>query len=445
MRMIGVLCLTTVFLGIPTADASDELRQNLQRIFGGDALNGRSFGPARWIRNGASFTTIEPSAKDPKAREIIEYETASGKRSPLITAAQLTPPGSKEALDVEDYWWDREMRRLLVFTKSKKYWRTKSLGDYWVLNRESGEIKKLGGAEAPASSLMYATFSPDGMQVAYVRAGNLYVEDLNTGAVRALTTDGSETLINAAGDWVYEEELNLRQAFRWSPDGRHVAFWQFDESGVERFTMINNTDSLYPKLTTFPYPKAGTKNPAVRIGVVAATGGNPKWVSLPGDARENYVFRMDWIDERQVGIGQLNRRQNHVTVYVTDVENGSVKAVFEDQDEAWVDLPESGGAARTGESFLWIKGRKAFLWLSERDGWRRAWSVPFDKRGEARARHARRHGCDRRGRCRPGQPMALLLRLAGECDGAVSVPIADRSLGAGRAAYSRRPDRNSPI
>ena len=67
---------------------------------------------------------------------------------------------------------------------------------------------------------MYATFSPDGMQVAYVRAGNLYVEDLNTGAIRALTTDGSETLINAAGDWVYEEELNLRQAFRWSPDGR---------------------------------------------------------------------------------------------------------------------------------------------------------------------------------------------------------------------------------
>ena len=95
---------------------------------------------------------------------------------------------------------------------------------------------------------------------------------------------------------------------------------------------------------------------------MAATGGKPEWVLLPGDARENYVFRMDWIDERHVGIGQLNRRQNHVTIYVADVGNGSVKPVFEDRDEAWVDLPESAGAARPGESFLWIKGRKAFLW-----------------------------------------------------------------------------------
>src|SRR5689334_10157768 len=378
MRPLGLLCLTAALLGVPTAHASDELRQNVARIFGSEALNGRSFGPARWIRNGASFTTVEPSAKDPKVQEIIEYETAGGKRAPLITAAQLTPPGANKALNVEDYWWDREMRRLLIFTETKKYWRTNSLGDYWVLNRESGALKKLGGSGTPGSSLMYATFSPDGMQVAYVRAGNLYVEDLNTGAIRALTADGSETLINAAGDWVYEEELNLRQAFRWSPDGRHIAFWQFDESGVDRFTIINNTDSLYPKLTTFPYPKAGTKNAAVRVGIVPATGGKPECILLPGDARENYLFRMDWIDEQHVGIGQLNRRQNQATIYVADVGNGSVKPVFEDRDEAWVDLPESAGAARPGESFLWIKGRKAFLWLSERDGWRRAWSVPLD-------------------------------------------------------------------
>ena len=378
MRRLHFLCLTALLLGGSAADASDELRQNLQRIFGSQALNGRSFGPARWIRGGASFTTVEPSSTDPKVREIIEYETGSGKRSPLVTAAQLTPKGGKTALNVEDYWWDRDMRRLLIFTESRKYWRTNSLGDYWVLNRDSGELKKLGGPEAPASSLMYATFSPDGTQVAYVRSANIYVEDLNTGAVRALTTDGSDTTINGAGDWVYEEELNLRQAFRWSPDGRQIAFWQFDESGVERFTIINNTESLYPKITTFPYPKAGTKNPAVRIGVVAAAGGNPKWIAVPGDARENYLFRMDWIDGRQIGIGQLNRRQNHATIYVADAENASAKPVFEDHDEAWVDLPESDGSARPGESFLWIKGRKAFLWMSERDGWRRAWSVPFD-------------------------------------------------------------------
>src|ERR1051325_10131705 len=112
MRSFRFLCLATALLGISTADASDELRQNVQRIFGSQALNGSSFGPARWIRNGASFTTVEPSAADPKAREIVEYETATGKRSPMITAAQLTPSGGKKPLDIEDYWWDREMRHL---------------------------------------------------------------------------------------------------------------------------------------------------------------------------------------------------------------------------------------------------------------------------------------------------------------------------------------------
>ena len=125
MRAFSVLCFTSTLLGISAAHASDELHQNLQRIFGSEALNGSSFGPARWIRNGASFTTIEPSAEDPKARQIIEYETATGKRSALITAVQLTPKGVEKALNVENYQWDREMRHVLIFAETRKYWRTK--------------------------------------------------------------------------------------------------------------------------------------------------------------------------------------------------------------------------------------------------------------------------------------------------------------------------------
>jgi dipeptidyl-peptidase-4 len=162
MVALRLLCLAIAFVSTLRADASDELKHNLQRIFGGEALTGRSFGPARWIRKGASFTTVEPSAEDPKIREIVEYETATGKRSLLITAAQLTPKELKKALNVENYWWDRHMRHLLIFTATKKYWRTNSLGDFWVLDRESRELKKLGGPESPASSLMYAAFSPDG-------------------------------------------------------------------------------------------------------------------------------------------------------------------------------------------------------------------------------------------------------------------------------------------
>ena len=146
-----------------------------------------------------------------------------------------------------------------MFTASRKVWRTNSRGDYWVLDRGTGALKKLGG-DAPASSLMFAKFSPDGARAAYVRANNLYIEDLAIGAIRALTSDGSDTLVNGASDWVYEEELNVRDGFRWAPDGRSLAFWQFDLTGVEQFAIVNNTDSLYPKIVNIPYPKAGLRH-----------------------------------------------------------------------------------------------------------------------------------------------------------------------------------------
>ena len=83
-----------------------------------------------------------------------------------------------------------------------------------------------------------------------------------------LTSDGSETTINGTSDWVYEEELGVRDGFRWSPDGQRIAYWQFDATGVGMFSLIDDTDALYPTITRIPYPKVGTTNSAVRIGVV---------------------------------------------------------------------------------------------------------------------------------------------------------------------------------
>src|SRR5689334_9704530 len=337
-RTAPVLALA-LLAACPYLKGSDELDQGLKRIFASKAFAQRTFGPARWIRGGSSFTTVEPSATVPAAREIIEYDTASGKRSVLVSAAQLTPKGASKPLAIEDYRWDKDLKRLLVFTESRRTWRTNTRGDYWLLDLPSGALKKLGG-DAPPSSLMFAKFSPDGSLVAYVKANNLFVEDLASNAIRALTSDGSDTLVNGSSDWVYEEELNLRDGFRWAPDGRTIAFWQFDQSGVQQFTIINNTDSLYPQLTKFPYPKAGTRNSAVRVGAVSVTGGAPKWMQVPGDPRENYIFRMDWADSRNLAIGQINRKQNDARVYLGDSTTGAAKAVFHDWDDAWVDLPE---------------------------------------------------------------------------------------------------------
>lgn len=342
--------------------ASEQLDKALRQIFTTRDLQTKSFGPARWIEGGNAYTTLEGG-------EIVRYETASGKRSVLISKAALTPAGSKEPLPIDDYHWSNDAKQLLVFTNTKKVWRSNTRGDYWVLNRTSGGLKKLGGAAA-ASSLMFAHFSPDGTRVAYVRANNIYVEDIGSGKINTLTKDGNSTLINGTSDWVYEEELALRDCIRWSPDGKHLAYWQFDSTGVQNFTLIDNTSELYPKTTVIPYPKAGTTNSSVRIGVVSATGGATKWMSIPGDPRDNYLFQMDWAgNSNELVIGQLNRLQNRASIYLANIQTGNANVFFEDQDKAWVDV-------REGASFEWLNNHQDLLWLSERDGWRHAYAAP---------------------------------------------------------------------
>src|SRR6185436_9653687 len=191
------------------------------------------------------------------------YDAASGARTILVAASALVPPGTKTPLDIDDYTWSADNRRLLVFTNTRRVWRQNTRGDYWVLDIGTGALKKIGG-RVDEAALMFAKFSPDGTRVAYGRNNNIYVERIDDGRMVQLTTDGSATTINGTSDWVYEEELDVRDGFRWSPDGQHIAYWQFDSTGVGMFSLINDTADVYPAITRIPYPKAGTTNSAAR-------------------------------------------------------------------------------------------------------------------------------------------------------------------------------------
>ena len=350
------------------ADRGAALRAQIDRIFRDRAYDAPRFGPARWLPDGTAYAIVERPQGDAAGSEIVRYAAASGERTVLVPAARLTPPGAKGALDVDDYAWSADGSRLLIFTNTRKVWRDNTRGDYWVLDVARGTLRKIGGG-APEAALMFAKFSPDATRVAYVRASNVYVESLETGTIVQLTKDGSETTINGTSDWVYEEELAVRDGFRWSPDGRRIAYWQFDSTGVGIFTLIDDTSALYPRLTRIPYPKVGTTNSAVRIGVVDASGGSTTWMKVPGDPREHYLARMDWIDRDTLAIQQLNRLQNQNDLYLADARKGDVRRVFRDQAKTWVEVVDD---------LTWIDGGKAFLWISERDGWQHVYRVPRD-------------------------------------------------------------------
>jgi dipeptidyl-peptidase-4 len=361
-----LLCACAIIVSCFGLIRAQELSTTLDGIFNKHEFDVKHFGPARWIDKGTKYTTVEPSATVFGGQDIVEYETASGKRTVLVAAEKLKVSAAASPMKIDDYSWSRDNKQLLIFTNTKKVWRLNTRGDYYVLDIASGRLRKLGG-NAPESSLMFAKFSPDGKSVGFVRANDIYVQDLATDQIHAVTQDGSAQLINGTTDWVTEEELSLRDAFRWSPDSQSIAYWQFDTSGVGEYSLINDTKEEYPEVTTYPYPQPGTTNSAVRIGVVSAQGGATKWIELTGDAREHYVPRMEWAgNSNQVILEYLNRLQNSNQVLIADAHTGSVKTLFEDKDAAWVDYVRA---------LDWVQDSKGLMWLSERDGWRHAYVI----------------------------------------------------------------------
>lgn len=366
-RLLASVALAVAVLQLAASAQDDRLRAlnaQIDRIYRDNEYALPRFGPARWLEDGTAYTTVERTPNG--GSDIVRYDAATGARSVLISNTQLTPAGGEKPLVIADYVWSADGTRLLIFANTRKVWRLNTRGDYWVLNSKDGALKQIG-AGAPEASLMFAKFSPDATRVAYVRANNIYVEHLADGKTTQLTADGSDTIINGTSDWVYEEEFGVRDGFRWSPDGRSIAYWQFDSSGVGIFPLINNTDSLYPVVTTIPYPKAGTTNSAARVGVVSAAGGPTTWIKTEGDPRNTYLARIGWIDANTVAIQQLNRQQNRNDFLSADARSGAVTRIFRDESKQWVDI---------NEEVPWIDGGRTFLWQSEKNGWNQVYRVP---------------------------------------------------------------------
>ncbi len=353
----------------------DKSRLTLDRIFSSEEFTAKSFGPAQWVDDGGGYTTVEPTAEDQKVKELVRYDIASGERRVLVTAVQLTPANTDKPLILQNYHWSADKMRLLIYTNSQRVWRQNTRGDYWILDKGDGTLRQLGKS-LPKASLMFAKFSPDSQAVAYVCEQNIYVETIATGEIKQLTTDGGGNIINGTSDWVYEEEFGLRDGFRWSDNGRFIAYWQFDTEGIDTFYMINNTDTLYPKLIPLPYPKVGTINSACRVGVISALGGETNWFNLPGDSRQHYIPKMEWAakgtlaSSDQVVIQRMNRLQNQNIVWLGDAEDGSVTAVHAETDDAWID-------ART-DDLHWLDDGQAFTWISDRNGWRQLFRINRD-------------------------------------------------------------------
>ncbi|HTI09523.1 MAG TPA: S9 family peptidase [Puia sp.] len=329
----------------------------------------------KWTKEGNGYYAV-------KSGEIVRIDLPDSKETVLVPREQLIPPGQGKPLTIRNFGFTEDGRKLLIYTNSQRVWRYDTRGDYWVLDLSTQALKQVG-RDRPVASLMFAKFSPDGSKVAYTSERNVYVEDLSSGQSTCLTsTNGTRKLINGTFDWVYEEELDCRDGFRWSPDGRHIAYWQIDANQVKDYLMLNTTDSIYPFVVPVEYPKVGEAPSPYKIGVVDVTSAKTQWMDIPGDPRQTYLPRMEWAaNAEQLILQQLDRKQNDSKIFLCDVATGRSTQLYEERDSAYI---ECKGAWQEGivAGWDWLNGGKEFCWVSEKDGWRHLYRISRDGKKE---------------------------------------------------------------
>ena len=358
------LCAAVLLTAALSLQAQPEL--TLEDIYVKGTFRARGVPQPTWMEDGRSYSALTEKG-------LVRVDAATLAETVIVPQAAFVPEGAARPLRVEDYTWSEDKTKLVIYTNSRRVWRRNTRGDYWLLDVAAGTVRQLGKGLEP-SRMMYGKLSPAGDRFAYVYFNNLYVEDVATGERRQLTFDGGDVMVNGNFDWVYEEELSCYDGWRWSPDGKKIAYWHSDTGGTGTFLMIDNIDSLYSFTIPLPYPKAGTTNSAVKVGVVDVETARIGWFPVPGDPRENYIARMEFVPGTdEVMIQQLNRLQNTNTVYYGNVNTLELTPFYEDHDEAFLNVHDN---------IVWLDGNKYFTWTSEKDGWRHLYRVTRDGKKE---------------------------------------------------------------
>jgi dipeptidyl-peptidase-4 len=372
MRTLIVIGLNLLLASLPAQNKTI----TIDDLYTGSTFYEERQSPIKWIHGGSAYVTIETNQYG--RQFIFENQSEYGSKTLLISPDQLTPEHSDNPLFIEDYTFSEDETKLLLFTNSQRVWRANTRGDYWVLDLKTKALKQLG-EKFPPSSLLFAKFSSDNSQVSYVHDMNIYVEDFDSGSVEQLTTSGGGDIINGTFDWVYEEEFNCRDGFRWNPDGKSIAYWNIDASSIGTFYMINNTDDVYSRPIPLRYPKAGDDPSAAKVGIVDLKSKKTHWIPLPGDHVQNYIPGMQWIDEERLLIQQINRHQNRLRIYVFHARSKKLEMVYEEHEDTWVDIKVPDITARErGENLVrLIDNNRAFLRMNEIDGWRHVYKIDF--------------------------------------------------------------------
>jgi dipeptidyl-peptidase-4 len=339
--------LVIAALAVAHVSGAQQTQLTIDRIFHGSDFRGAALPTVRWLSDGHSYV-------DTHNDSIVRVDVSTGATTVLASGLGFVP---------EEVTPNADGSKLLLFHNSVRVWRTNTRGEYHVYDVTT---KKMTPVSTRSGLQMFAKLSPDERQVAFVRDNNIFVTDLTSGDERQLTSDGAADIINGTTDWVYEEELGLRDAFRWSPDSKRIAYWRFDQSRIPTYSLLDDS-TLYPRVLSLRYPKAGEHNSSVKFGVLDLASGQTKWLNVGADTG-NYVARASWLTADSVIVERLPRRQNELDVLVFSATTGTGRTLLIERDSAYVSVDEP----------RWLDD-KQFLWFSDKSGWKQLYL--YDRSG----------------------------------------------------------------
>jgi dipeptidyl-peptidase-4 len=333
----------------------------IERIFQSPSLQGAAQKKLKVSPDGKRVTFLQGKETDYERLDLWEYDIISGKTQLLFDSDDLST--GLEVLSDEEkarrermrlsgsgivsYQWSNDGKALLFPSSGDAYY-------YRLGDKKAQQVIQTTEFETDVK------LSPKGNFVSYVRDQDLYIKHIKNGKETRLTNDGKGLIKNAMAEFVAQEEMGRMTGYWWSPDEKHIAFTQVDESPVEQITRSEiYADSI--KMVTQRYPSAGTNNVLIKLAVIDLTTKQKQWVDL-GDEQDIYLATVKWMKSNSVLTYQIqNRSQQYLALKAFNLSNNSQTILVEEASSTWVNL---------NKDLRFLDDQQHFIWASEKDGYK---------------------------------------------------------------------------
>ncbi len=301
----------------------------VEAIYGHGPLIGTLPEGLSWSPDGKHLTYMV-------AGELVEMEPGSEEAYVVVNRAKFASLTGAKGSETDRDHRERYKMASYLWAPDSKHLLFDSNGRLWLYDLRKGAGVEVGSTGAASGD--DPKFSPDGESISFISDHGLAVARLKEpgAAMTVVAPAPNKTTLNGEVDWVYEEELETRSNYFWSPDSRNLAYLQTDESAVPEYP-IADWIPTHATVEMQRYPQPGDPNPAVRMGVVSAQGGKTVWVNLPIRAGQDYIPRFGWVDAKTLWVETLTRDQKHRDLYFADAATGQAHPVLQLADDKFFD------------------------------------------------------------------------------------------------------------